>query len=127
MSIWAIAGFDAMYGGLHGMKDIDIFEGSEVDARTYAYELSESVINSYSCIYEELEEEFNEICESEGIENGTIEADDIWNDIFINDIDYYCVELDKNKLPPSVSLDDLAKEFYEDEEEFIEKYGLYTT
>lgn len=51
-------GADSMYCGLHGMNEMVVIEAnSEREAEEYARELSESVINSYSCLTEHLSEE----------------------------------------------------------------------
>ena len=71
MKIYAVWGQDQIYGGLHGMREIDVIEASnENEALDYARGLSENVISSYSNIYEQLEAEIESECEFEEIEYG---------------------------------------------------------
>ena len=125
MRLWAVCGYDNVFGGLHGMKEIDIYEGTENEAIEYARELADSVICSYSCIYDALEDYVQEACEDEGIEMGvgSEEEDDIREEIYNSDMVYDCIELDINKLP-TLDIEELAKMYYNDEDDFIEAYRL---
>ena len=49
-----IYAYDEFYGGLHGMYDGCFIEGDYEEAEMYGYEMSRSVIESYSEIYEQL-------------------------------------------------------------------------
>ena len=125
MKLWAIWGYDDIYGGLHGMKEVGIYEGTENEAIEYARELADSVISSYSDIYDVLEDSVREYCEDEGIEMGvgSEEEDDIREEIYNDDMVYGCIELDVNKLP-TLDLEELEKMYYNDEDGFIEAYRL---
>ena len=125
MKLWVVWGYDDIYGGLHGMKETEIYEGTENEAIEYARELADSVISSYSAIYDALEESVQETCEAEGIEMGvnSEEEDDIRDEIYNSDMVYGCIELDLNKLP-TLDIDELDRMFQEDEDEFIETYRL---
>ena len=57
MAIWAIKGYDEFYGGLHGMIEYEIFEGTEEEADARGLEMSYEVINGYTDIIDVLEEE----------------------------------------------------------------------
>ena len=96
MKLWVVWGHDDIYGGLHGMKEIDIYEGTEQEAINYAYELADSVVSSYSQIYDILEDSVREYCEDEGIEMGIGSEEE----------------------------DDIREEIYNDEDGFIEAYRL---
>ena len=123
--LWAVWGYDDMYGGLHGMKEVEIYEGTENEAIQYARELANSVISSYSDIYDALEDSVREYCEDEGIEMGvgSEEENDIREEFYNDDMIYGCVELDVNKLP-TLDLEELEKMYYNDEDDFIEAYRL---
>ena len=125
MKLWAVWGYDDIYGGLHGMKEVEIYEGTENEAIEYARELADSVISSYSDIYDALEDSVREYCEDEGIEMGigSEEEDDIREEFYNDDIVYGCIELDVNKLP-TLDLEKLEKMYYNDEDGFIEAYRL---
>lgn len=125
MKLWAVWGYDEIYGGLHGMKEIDIYEGTENEAIEYARELADSVISSYSDIYDALEDSVREYCEDEGIEMGvgSEEEDDIREEVYNDDMAYGCIELDVNKLP-TLDIEELEKMYYNDEDGFIEAYRL---
>ena len=125
MSYWAVWGYDDIYGGLHGMKEIGVFEGDENEAMQYGWELADGVISSYSQIYDALEDSIREYCEDEGIEMGvdSEEENDIRYEVYNEDMVYGCIELDKEKLP-TLNIEELDKLYYRDEEGFIEKYKL---
>ena len=57
MAIWAIKGYDEFYGGLHGMIEYEIFEGTEEEADARGLEMSYEVINGYTDIIDVLEED----------------------------------------------------------------------
>lgn len=125
MRLWAVCGFEQMYGGLHGMIETAIIEGTEDEAREYAIELSESVINSYSEIADELEETIKENCEFNNI-NYYEDEDEVWSireQVYDDDIDYEYVELDVNKLP-TLDIEKLEEMFYDDKDSFIDAYKL---
>ena len=125
MKLWAVWGYDNIYGGLHGMKEVEIYEGTENEAIEYARELADSVISSYSDIYDALEDSVREYCEDEGIEMGvgSEEEDDIREEIYNDDMVYGCIELDVTKLP-TLDIEELEKMYYNDEDDFIETYRL---
>lgn len=125
MKLWAVWGYDDIYGGLHGMKEVEIYEGTESEAIEYARELADSVISSYSDIYDALEDSVREYCEDEGIEMGigSEEEDDIREEFYNNDMVYGCIELDITKLP-TLDIEELEKMYYNDEDGFIEAYRL---
>ena len=125
MKLWAVWGYDDIYGGLHGMKEVEIYEGTENEAIEYARELADSVISSYSDIYDALEDSVREYCEDEGIEMGigSEEEDDIREEFYNDDMVYGCIELDITKLP-TLDLEELEKMYYNDEDGFIEAYRL---
>lgn len=125
MKLWAVWGYDDIYGGLHGMKEVKIYEGTENEAIEYARELADSVISSYSDIYDALEDSVREYCEDEGIEMGvgSEEEDDIREEFYNDDMVYGCIELDVTKLP-TLDIEELEKMYYNDEDGFIEAYRL---
>lgn len=125
MKLWAVWGYDDIYGGLHGMKEVEIYEGTENEAIEYARELADSVISSYSYIYDALEDSVREYCEDEGIEMGvgSEEEDDIREEFYNDDMVYGCIELDVTKLP-TLDIEELEKMYYNDEDGFIEAYRL---
>ena len=125
MKLWAIWGYDNIYGGLNGMKEVEIYEGTENEAIEYARELADSVISSYSDIYDALEDSVREYCEDEGIEMGvgSEEEDDIREEFYNDDMVYGCIELDVSKLP-TLDIEELEKMYYNDEDGFIEAYRL---
>lgn len=125
MKLWAVWGYDDIYGGLHGMKEVGIYEGTENEAIEYARELADSVISSYSDIYDALKDSVREYCEDEGIEMGigSEEEDDIREEFYNDDMVYGCIELDTTKLP-TLDIEELEKMYYNDEDGFIEAYGL---
>lgn len=123
MKLFAIFGQDCIYQGLHGMVETEICEAeSEKEALTYAKELSYNVIESYSCIQEELELEWQDACDFDNIEDlDSDAAQELREEIFSQDLDYGCYELDKEKLP-TLDEEELEKMLYDDFEDFVTKY-----
>ena len=125
MRLWAVCGFEQIYGGLHGMIETAIVEGNEDQAREWAIELSESVINSYSEIADKLEETIKEECELNSIDYYNDE-DGVWSvreEVYDDDIDYEYVELDVNKLP-TLDIETLEEMLYDDKNSFIDTSKL---
>lgn len=123
MGIWAIWGQDQMYAGMHGMRDIDVFEGTANEAMEYARELSEEIIESFSVIYNDIEDAILEECEKEGVERNSEEGQQIAEELYKDDLDYGFVELDRSKLPTD-NLDELRMMFDEDGEFFLNAYRI---
>lgn len=125
MQLWAVWGYDDIFGGLHGMKGVAVCEGTEDDAMDYGYDLADDVINSYSDIHNLLEASVKEECEAEGIEMGigSIEEEDIRDEIYNSDLVYGCIELDPMKLP-TLDINELNDMIYDDDRGFIEAYRL---
>lgn len=125
MRLWAVCGYDQIFGGLHGMIETAIIEGNENQASEYAIELSESIINSYSEIADELEETIKEECELNNI-NYYEDEDEVWSireQVYDDDIDYEYVELDVNKLP-TLDIETLEEMLYNDRFDFVNTYRL---
>ena len=125
MRLWAVSGFDQLYGGLQGIIETAIIEGTEDEAREYAIELSESVINSYSEIADRLEETIKEECELNNI-NYYEDEDEVWSireQVYDDNIDYEYIELDVNKLP-TLDIETLEEMLYDDRFDFVNTYRL---
>lgn len=124
MAIWAIKAYDDIYGGLHGMQDIDIFDGTEDEASQIASEMAGDVIDSYYDIRDALEEEVERICELEGIDlEDESEVDEIREEVYDEDAQWEIYELDITKLP-TVNTMELRDMFYRNPDEFLEKYAI---
>ena len=108
------------------MVEYKVIEGTEEDANNHGFEMSCSVIESYSEIEEVLEDniedelsyyDFEDDDEEEAtrnlIRNRTYNQDTAW-DIY---------QLDKNKLP-TLDLNELGEMFYNNPDEFLEKYAI---
>lgn len=125
MAIWAIRAYDEMYGGLHGMVEYDIIEGTEEEADECGLEMSNEVIESYSNIYNSLEDDIRQYCEEEDFdydENGD-EVEDIREEIYREDTAWDIHELDKIMLP-TLDFNELNNMFYNNPDEFLEKYAI---
>ena len=123
MRLFAICGQDVNYQGLHGMREVELCEAdSEEEALTYAKELSYNVIESYSCIQEEFELEWQDACDFDDVEDlESEEAQELWNNTITADLNYGCYELDKEKLP-TLDEKELEEMLYDDFEDFVTKY-----
>ena len=125
MAIWAIKGYDEFYGGLHGMIDYEIFEGTEQEAEAEGLEMSYEVINDYSFIIDALEDDVKFQCEQEDLDydEGGEEVDDIRAEVYGEDTAWNIYQLDESKLP-TLDFDKLENMFYRNPDEFLEKYAI---
>lgn len=124
MSLFAVWGYDDIYGGEGGMKNVRIIDGTAETAKTMAIQLACDVIDFYDCIADDLEE--NVICECEwyNIDPDSDEADNIRNRIYDEDLVYGYVALDENKLPKDKDFEKLEEELFSDIEAFVKKYRI---
>ena len=125
MAIWAIKSYDNFYGGLHGMINYEIFEGTEKEADECGLEMSYEVIESYHNIYDSLEDSIREYCEEEGLdydENGE-EVENIREEVYGEDTAWDIHQLNESKLP-TLNFNELNNMFYNNPDEFLEKYAI---
>ena len=125
MAIWAIKGYDNFYGGLHGMIDYEIFEGTEQEAEAEGMEMSYEVISDYSSIIDVLEDDVKFQCEQEDLDydEGGEEVDDIRDEVYGEDTAWDIHQLNENKLP-TLDFNELENMFYNNPDEFLEKYAI---
>jgi len=133
MAIWYVCGQDQMYRGLHGMKICTIEVGTEDDAMTTARGLSYEVMDSYEEISDSLEAQIAEECWEYDInyndsftwsdEDGE-KIDEIKDEVYEENLDFFCVELDESKLPTldPYELDEILHKI--GAEEFLKEYRL---
>lgn len=126
MAIWAIKGYDEFYGGLHGMIEYEIFEGTEEEADARGLEMSYEVIGDYDNIADALEDDVKDQCEWENIdyEEGGEEVDDIRDEVYREDTAWDIHQLDESKLP-TLDFNKLEDMFYNNSDEFLEKYAIH--
>lgn len=118
---WAIYAYEQMYGGLHGMCDHFCVENcNEEEVHQIAFEASMEVIQSYHDIYESLDEEIEEGITDDMTEDEIAE----WSDeVYEEDVDFMYWEL--NELAAGYSIQQLDEMFYNNPEEFIDKYCIH--
>lgn len=103
-----IKAMDQLYGGLHGMFDAAVMEVADMEeAEEIGNEMSRDVIDSYSYIIDQLEQEAQE-----NEPSTDEEFNDILEDLIREDISYTIWELK----------DEAPIEELEDYEEYIEKW-----
>lgn len=125
MSLFAVWGYDDLYGGEGGMREVRIIKGTTEYAKDWAIQLAWNVIDSYSCIVDDLEENITCECEWDNIDPDSDEADAIRNRIYNEDMIYGYVALDENKIPKDKSIEELEEELFDDIDEFVKKYRIY--
>ncbi len=124
MAYWAIKAYDDIYGGLHGMRDMDILRGAEDEAREVASDMALDVVDSYYDIRDALEEKVERICELEGIDlEDESEVDEIRGEVYDEDAKWEIYQLDITKLP-TVNTMELRDMFYNNPDDFLEKYAI---
>lgn len=121
--LYIIHAFDERYGGSHGMEDWSIWDCENgIEVESIAWENSMNIINSFSCIYEELEAEIqNEIDDNDTITWTDEEIDELRSEFYNDNIYYDLYELDEEKIK-NKSYEELEKELYSNFEEFLINY-----
>lgn len=134
MNFYYVCASDQLFGGSLGMSYDCIIEGNEGDAMEAGSEMSIEVIESFSCITDWLEEivkdafydKTNIDLNCQDIEDCDDELLDLYtnikDEVYYDDIDYFYVLLDKEKLPTidPYKLDDILIKM--GSEEFLETY-----
>lgn len=120
MTRYAIFAYDYIYGGSHGMYAEAIFEGTEKEAREYAEELSMEVINGYSEIYDQIEQDLEEYLNAYSIDANDEEGIEVRRLFYHDDIVYKLYELDETLI--NCGINKLEEEFYNDKDAFLAKY-----
>lgn len=110
---------ESIYQGLHGIEQREIIEASSLkEAHEIATEMSIELMGSYSAVYEELEAELQDEIDTDWTEK---RIEELRAEIYDNNVYYDLYELDEEKIKDK-SYEDLVKEFYNDPEEFLDKY-----
>ena len=127
MNLYYIRANDQIYGGLYGMEETEIVLcNDDNEAIDWAEDLSYRVMESYSDIYETLEERVAEICAEKRIcykDEGPM-VEKIRDDVYRANLNYFIDRLDPNWLP-SEDIDELEDLLWEiGDEEFIKRYSL---
>ena len=116
---YVIRAFEEKCGGYHGIEDWSIEDcDNEEEAVSIARENSLEVINSYSFIIDELEDDI-ETFTDENMNEDDIEQ--LRTDIYNEDIAYNIWKIDSDIIK-EYDIDTLEKWLYDDPEDFIEKY-----
>ena len=124
MSLFAVWGYDDLYGGEGGMREVRIIKGTTEYAKDWAIQLAWNVIDSYSCIADDLEENVICECEWDNIDPDSDEAESIRNRLYNEDMVYGYVVLDENKIPKNKSIEELEEELFDDIDAFVLKYRI---
>ena len=110
---------ESIYQGLHGIEQREIIEASSLkEAHEIATEMSIELMGSYSAVYEELEAELQDEIDTDWTEK---RIEELRAEIYDNNVYYDLYELDEEKIKDR-SYEDLIEEFYNDSEEFLDKY-----
>lgn len=110
---------EGIYQGLHGIEQREIIEASSLkEAHEIATEISIELMGSYSAVYEELEAELQDEIDPDWTEK---RIEELRAEIYDNNVYYDLYELDEEKIKDK-SYEDLIEEFYNDPEEFLDKY-----
>lgn len=120
--LYVIYAAENIYGGLHGLYDYSICDCDSLDeALEIGYENSLEVINSYGCIYEELEEELQEYIDSADDTFSEEAVEKLRAEIYNEDVDYNFWKI-KEEILEEYSIEEMEEMLYADPEFFIEEY-----
>ena len=93
MARYVVYGCDQMYGGLHGMYEMEVIDAdNEEEARENAISLAFDVIQSYAEIYNALDEEAKEYINDDMTED---EIEEMYDDVYRDDVDCYWALVDE--------------------------------
>ena len=127
MKLYYIYGSDQLYGGLHGMETSRIVLcDDDKEAVEWAKELSYDVMESYSNIYEDLEERVAELCAEERVcyKDDGPEVQRIRDEVYQEDL-YYEVDLLDSDWLPTENIDELEDLLWDiGDEEFRKRYSF---
>jgi hypothetical protein len=123
MKVYLIYAYEASYNGLHGIYDWDVVScDNEEEVQGIGRQMSESVIESYASLQEELENDVLIRLSEEGINPNDLDYEeryDDWYDCLLNEqIQYEYWELD-----PSVDYHEIIDQ-NTDWEELRDKYSI---
>ena len=117
--LYVIHAFEEKYGGYHGIEDWSIENcDNEEEAVSIARENSIEVINSYSLVYDELEDDIEAFTDESMSED---DIEELRSDIYDEDIAYEIWEIDSDIIK-EYDIDTLERWLNDDPEDFIEKY-----
>ncbi len=117
--LYVIHAYDQMYAGYHGIEHWCIEEcDNDKEAIEIATELSLDIIQSYSIIYEEIDQNIEECITDDMSED---EIEEFYNDAYNEDIDYN-IWVIKEDIVKDYDIESLENMLYRDPEDFIEKY-----
>lgn len=114
--LFAVRAYENIYGGLHGMESLSVIEvETEEEANDYAYDEAISIINDYSEIFKDFEQE----AEEAGLDPNSDEWCEFIDERIDEDVSWELFEITKET---NESLDVLNEKFYNDPDTFIEEY-----
>jgi len=116
--LYVIHAFEEKYGGYHGIEDWAISTGTEEEAIEEARELSLDVMNFYSFIIDELENDVEAFTDENMSED---DIEELRYDIYNENVAYEIWKI-KSNIIKEYDIDTLEKWLYDDPEGFIEKY-----
>jgi len=116
--MYVIHAFEEKCGGYHGIEDWTISTGTEEEAIEEARELSLDVMNSYSFIVDELENDVEAFTDENMSED---DIEELRYDIYNENVAYEIWKI-KSDIIKEYDIDTLEKWLYDDPEGFIEKY-----
>lgn len=117
--LYVIHAFDEQYGGFCGIEDWSICDcENEVEANSIAWDISMDIINSFSCIYEELEATVEDNIFDDMSKD---DIEQLRSDIYEEDVAYDIWKVDKD-IAKEYDIDILENMLNNDPEGFIEKY-----
>lgn len=122
-TVYAIEAFESNYGGLHGMKDMEVVAlTGDKEAEMYAEEMSRGVMESYY----EIENSITEQVIEEGYEENSDEFWERYEEVADEHIEYTISVLSIGEDEYEARCRELNEEFYNDNEGFLDKYEVAT-
>lgn len=117
--LYVIYAYEEKYEGYHGINDWSIWDcANEKEAISIARENSMEVINSYSCVYEELENDVESFTDEDMSEE---DIEQLRADIYEEDIAYFIWKIDSDIIK-DYDIETLETWLCNDPDDFIEKY-----
>lgn len=124
--LYAVIAYEAIYGGLHGMVDYFIVDGTEEDAESQAQEASYEIMHEYHDIEESLRDAATGRWEDDNDwdpdEDGYPTEEDIEEYLMDEEDENLAYEIYPIVKETNLSLEQLDNLFYRNPEDFIREY-----
>lgn len=122
--LYLIYAADAMYGGLHGLYNYEVWDCKDSnEAYLIGEENSYDIISSYSAIYEQLDSDIRDIIDESEHPMSEDDIEELTRDVYKDDLEYEIYKINENLVKEeNLTIEDLETIANNDPEYFLEYY-----